>query len=487
MKKLIAGLLTALIICSAAVPASATAALLMNLKLSNTKQGVKLSWSKVKGAKKYTVYRSSSASKKTKKLKIVKGTSFTDKNAKSGKKYWYSVMSDSKNGGQSSRHSILRLKAPANFKAKLQSDDDYFETKLTWSKVKGAKSYEVFRQEISAKKTGKFTKIDKVKKPKYEDYYLPSGSYYRYKVRAVNGKTKGAFSSVSKKTGYMETPVVIATHNEKFDAVRLFWDYCEGAEGYKIYKSVDKGKSYKLVLDSKKLKKKDDTVSWDDSDVKLDNVYYYYVIAYNKLFSSKKSEDNIASVVFRDYDIGVQIGEEKTEPTLSLLCNQLAQLASLAGSKLDFTLKSEDESVAKVEVRQNDDKSYSVVITGVSEGYADINLNLDSLGSVYSAKDNDKLRIKVSKDPIYDMKLKAGETEKLYSTGYMSDSLISSEMKINVTSSDEKIVRVNDPTSAKFTLTGVSAGAATITVTLSADFGIVKTDYRTMEYKILVE
>ena len=61
-------------------------------KKSNTK--AKISWKKVDGATKYTVYRATSKNGKYKSIGTSKGGSYTDKTVKKGKKYFYKVVSN---------------------------------------------------------------------------------------------------------------------------------------------------------------------------------------------------------------------------------------------------------------------------------------------------------------------------------------------------------------------------------------------------------
>lgn len=61
-------------------------------KKSNSK--VKVSWKKVDGATKYTVYRATSKNGKYKSIGTAKGGSYTDKTVKKGKKYFYQVVAN---------------------------------------------------------------------------------------------------------------------------------------------------------------------------------------------------------------------------------------------------------------------------------------------------------------------------------------------------------------------------------------------------------
>ena len=58
---------------------------------STKKKQVTVKWKKVKGATQYQVYRSTSKKGKYKKLATTKKTSYTDKKATGGKKYYYKI------------------------------------------------------------------------------------------------------------------------------------------------------------------------------------------------------------------------------------------------------------------------------------------------------------------------------------------------------------------------------------------------------------
>ena len=66
---------------------------------------------------------------------------------------------------------------------------------LTITKAKGAKKYEIYR---STKKKKGFKKVATVAKTKYVNKKLKSKKTYYYKVKAINGKYKAAFSKVYK-------------------------------------------------------------------------------------------------------------------------------------------------------------------------------------------------------------------------------------------------------------------------------------------------
>lgn len=163
--------------------------------VTNAKSAVTVKWSKVNGAKTYTVYRSVySGGKWSKwtKLSSVKKTSYTDKNAKAGSKYKYKVVAvnGSNTGADSKAVSIIFLKV-TSLKAESASNG----ISLKWSKVAGAKGYYVYRSEY---KNGKWTKAEKIstiksaKTVKYTDKSAKAGVSYKYSVQAYNSSYASA-------------------------------------------------------------------------------------------------------------------------------------------------------------------------------------------------------------------------------------------------------------------------------------------------------
>ena len=68
-----------------------------------------------------------------------------------------------------------------------------YSIKVTWKKTKSAKKYQLY---CADKKNGKYRKIATISGTYYVDSNLNKGTRYYYKIRAINGSKKGAFSSV---------------------------------------------------------------------------------------------------------------------------------------------------------------------------------------------------------------------------------------------------------------------------------------------------
>ena len=160
----------------------------------NTTSGVKISWSKVSGASGYKVYRKTSDGWKY--LGKTSKTYFTDKTAKSGQKYTYTVKAysgdynSSYNSTGVSKYYLAdpTLKTPSSTKSGVS---------LKWSKVTGAQGYIIYRKTSSG--SYKKLKTEKgVSNLSYVDKSAKKGKKYTYKVKAYYSKTYSAYSNTKK-------------------------------------------------------------------------------------------------------------------------------------------------------------------------------------------------------------------------------------------------------------------------------------------------
>lgn len=167
------------------------------VKVANTTtSSVKLTWTKVSGASKYVVYRSTKKSGKYKKVGATKSTSYTNKKLTANKKYYYKVLSyDSKAGAYSK---VIAAKASLQ-KVTISSASAGKKTAtLKWRKVSGASRYQVYMKAPG----GKYKLVATTKKTSLKQKKLKSKKSYSFKVRAyrtVKGKRYyGSYSAVKR-------------------------------------------------------------------------------------------------------------------------------------------------------------------------------------------------------------------------------------------------------------------------------------------------
>lgn len=174
---------------SSVVSAKPVQAPATNVKISSvTSSSVKISWSKSSGATAYRLYRATSKNGKYTRIATITSTSFINKNLTKNKTYYYKVMAVKKVGSKEYTSAYtspvsakttnpVKLSAPT-----IKTITGYSgRVHMTWSDVKGATGYEIYR---STSKNGTYKKVI-TKSPTYiNNTGLKGNTVYYYKVRA---------------------------------------------------------------------------------------------------------------------------------------------------------------------------------------------------------------------------------------------------------------------------------------------------------------
>lgn len=338
MKKVMSIILATGITAVCILPIGASAVRKPELTVKNAENGVKLIWNNTR-ASKYSLQRRT-AKRKFKTIKTVSGKfSFTDKSAKSGKKYAYRLIS---NGLYSKEKKILYLSSP---KIKSIGNGDLEGMTIKWNKVKGAQKYEVYRAEVTDGKTGQYKKIDTVKTNRF-DYMETSGQAHKYKIRAVNKTYKSAFGNEKKYT-HMERVIAFAAVNSAYDGINISWEHIKGADEYYIYKAVKNEDKFTKIAEVSKV----DTVytesglklyqcEYTDNEVKDGESYRYYVVA--KAGGKLTEKNYVDEITFKqfDYEVSLKAGDVDTTTLDYSVDGDIFRIESV---------KSTDEAIVTVE------------------------------------------------------------------------------------------------------------------------------------------
>lgn len=164
------------------------------VSLKNTSSGVKVSWGKVNGATKYYVYRKAGSAKSWSKIATTSGSSYTDKNVKSGTTYKYCIKalnsSVQSKAGSTSYKTIKFLSAPT-----LSSvSSSKAGITVNWKSVTGASGYIVYRKEGSGSYK-KLATLSGKNTVKYVDKTARKGKTYSYRVMATSGSYKSSYKT----------------------------------------------------------------------------------------------------------------------------------------------------------------------------------------------------------------------------------------------------------------------------------------------------
>ena len=232
-----------------------------SVSLTNGTSGVKISWGKVTGATSYNVYRRTTSGDWSQ-IKNVTGTSYTDTSAKAGTTYYYTVRARYGNtlSAYVTDKSIRRLTRPS-----VSLTNSTSGVKISWGKVTGATSYNVYRRTTS----GDWSQIKNVTGTSYTDTSAKAGTTYYYTVRARYGNTLSAYVT-DKSIRRLTRPSVSLSKTST--GVKISWGKVSGASGYYVYRRTTSGSWTRI--------KNTTGTSFTDTGAKKGVTYYYTVKAY---------------------------------------------------------------------------------------------------------------------------------------------------------------------------------------------------------------
>jgi len=237
----------------------------------------KASWSKVSGADKYYVYRATSKNGTYTKIKTTTETSYTDKDAKKSKSYYYKVRAiDSDISSANSAYSkiVNRVCDLPRTTAKATVVSSTGKPRITWDSVIGADKYYVYR---ATSKNGTYTRILTTTGTVMTNISAKAGERYYYKIVAVDAdvpSANSAFSKVVSRTCDIAKPQVKIVDNLQTGKPKLKWTKLEGADKYEIYRSTSKNGTYSKTYTTSK-------TTYINTAAKTGYTYYYKIKAIN--------------------------------------------------------------------------------------------------------------------------------------------------------------------------------------------------------------
>ena len=238
-------------------------------KTENVNGGVKLTWSKVKGAEKYRVYYK--GSKGWTRMVDTTSTSYIDKDVSSGKNYTYTVRCINSSatkftsGYDSKGTKATFIAAPKITKA--ESVDG--GVKISWNKSSGAEQYRVYYKGSKG-----WTRMVDTTSTSYIDKDVSSGKNYTYTVRCLNkskNKFTSGYDSKGKSIKYVAAPEISKTEST-YNSITLNWDNVNGAEKYRVYRKGEKG--WTRLFDTT-------STTFTDTNLYADTEYTYTVRCIN--------------------------------------------------------------------------------------------------------------------------------------------------------------------------------------------------------------
>ena len=375
--------------------------------------GVKLTWSKVKGAEKYRVYYK--GSKGWTRMVDTTSTAYTDKAVSSGKNYTYTVRcisADAKrftSGYNGKGKSIKYVAAPEISKVESVNGG----VKISWNKSNGAEKYRIYYKGSKG-----WTRMVDTTSTSYIDKDVSSGKNYTYTVRCINSsatKFTSGYDSKGKSVKYISAPKI--TKAESVDGgVKISWNKSNGAEKYRVYYKGSKG--WTRLADTT-------STSYTDSKVSSGKTYTYTVRCINSSANKFTSGYDSKGVTVTT-SVKPSVKLDKTSLTLTKGKTYTLKTA-ITGTNKAVSWSSSNSSVASV------DKNGKV--TAKTKGTATITAKVDGVSASCKVTVNEpaKTTIKLDKTKVT---LGAGEPCTLKAT-------VSPSQKVTWTSSNPKLVKVD--------------------------------------------
>jgi predicted phage tail protein len=245
----------------------------------------RVTWNSVSGATSYQVWRST-ANNWSAASQVGSGSAspYDDTTATPGTTYYYWVkaLNAAGPGAAGGPDSGYRLAPPGPPAAVTATDGTYADkVQVSWNKVTGATSYEVWRNTANNSTTA--NKAGSPTASPYNDASAAAGTTYYYWIKAVNAAGAGAFSSPD--SGYRLAPPapptgVTATDGSSRDKIQVTWAAVTGATGYEVWRNTEDNSSSATKLAAPR------NSPYDDNSAARGKTYYYWVKAKNALLVS---------------------------------------------------------------------------------------------------------------------------------------------------------------------------------------------------------
>lgn len=239
-------------------------------------QTFKLSWTSSSNAKYYEIYTKKTTESSYQYVGAITGTSTSIEGFETGKEYSFYVKAVNDYGSASSNVETEKtsLEGTPTLSMSKVSDSKF---KLSWTKIKGATRYIVYRKRND----------DKMKKVltlngstlTYTTAEMPHGDYeFVVKAARYDGKDRVMTNGSNKKTGTVSkrNPKISLTAGSK--QIKISWSEIEGVTNYEIYRSNSKNGTYNKI-------KTTTSTSYTDKSLTKGKTYYYKVKGY-KLYKS---------------------------------------------------------------------------------------------------------------------------------------------------------------------------------------------------------
>lgn len=176
---------------------------------------------------------------------------------------------------------IIKHQTPLNPSALTSvKKQSYNSIQLEWQFIDGAVGYQIYRSTASDGEYVSIAEIADGSVTTYTDTTCECGVTYFYYIAACQatdaGKVYGIPSAVQSAQTVPNYVGLSGSKSSNDTQVNLRWKQAAGAQGYEIYRSIGDTSNYSLI---KKIEK-GDTLSWSNTGLEKDTVYFYRIRPY---------------------------------------------------------------------------------------------------------------------------------------------------------------------------------------------------------------
>lgn len=259
----------------------------MNKPASAENNGIALSWSAVKGAGGYILYKKTAGGSYERLAKLGKVTEYTDYCGEiSGEKSFnYKVRAIN---GITSGIVSAPVKATVFGKVKLSDIScAYGEVNISWDETEGADTYYLYKRAEGGEWSLLLETADSFS---YKDIDIENGATYYYSLQVKKNGRLSSFDAEGCRVTNLGSTKITGVGNSVDGSVLVSWDAVEGATGYKVYRENNNGEFEYLGKTSK--------LKFNDTKEKTNNLKYVYTVEAFSDNSLGESEYVTGSVIY---------------------------------------------------------------------------------------------------------------------------------------------------------------------------------------------
>lgn len=251
-----------------------------NNEFNRKTKSVILSWKPVTGANSYSVYRAESETGTYDAIATTKATSYIDTNLTLGKPMHYKITATSNTIESPFSTSITvtpEYQKPLDLTVAL---NNLTTARLTWSENFPVEQYNIYRCEGNSEQ---FKLLSTTTTANYEDTTIQPGIVYYYCVTASDQTAyESERSDIATTQSKLNAPEYVQVSFLTPTSVKVSWKPVSEATDYNIYRSTTKTGHYERIATSA-----NHTIT--DSNLSLDQTYYYRITAKLNSFESPRS------------------------------------------------------------------------------------------------------------------------------------------------------------------------------------------------------